>query len=331
MDIKRIVLICFGIYLAALLTAKVFFLETLQTQLQIVATTGASTPNYWYLIYIVASLLIFTIVAIKFGKKRSIISKVLMAYYFIFILVATFILVTIYTSSLTGWIGWAVGILSMAVVGYLYLFKRIEFFNYFGVIIAISAPILLAFDLNLWTVIALLIFLSIYDFIAVFITKHMLVLAQLSLGDSPIPTMMVFGNFKDIQDNMNSNNVVCKLCRNFMKKESKTHFICENCGREVKIIGKTKKVIKNGDINAPKKPKVTYALGLGDLILPSIFPIAIMLKFGIFPAFIAVIGATIGVGLNLYIVKKRSIGLPALPLIVSSMMIATLVVVYLVK
>ena len=166
-----------------------------------VSAVAQPSINLGYLGYILGVLIIFSGLVIIFGKGKGLFRRILGIYFGCFLIGMTFILASIYVTGLSYWIGIGFVVACCAIVTYLYLKKRVEFFNVFGIILAVTAPLILAFDFSFWTVVILLVILAIYDYIAVFWTKHMISLAKLTIAEgAPLPTMLVFGSVPDMQE-----------------------------------------------------------------------------------------------------------------------------------
>ncbi len=74
----------------------------------------------------------------------------------------------------------------------------------------------------------------------------------------------------------------------------------------------------SGAPSDPNKVIKGRLLGNGDLILGGMFPVAVAISYGIPAGILVLIGEAAGMWLNFYVIEKRNVGLPALPLIFGS-------------
>jgi presenilin-like A22 family membrane protease len=146
--------------------------------------------------------------------------------------------------------------------------------------------------------------LGVYDFIAVFITKHML-----ALGDMAVQNNLSFL---------------------IMVRETKAVPMSDLSVIERKEYSKNKKLIeKQGGIveemarkNMALVPAMT-ALGTGDLAVPLMLAVAaykVQLSFVL--SFVVIIGSAFGLVLNMLVLRKYRRALPAIPLLFAGILIA---------
>ena len=168
----------------------------------------------------------------------------------------------------------------LAVLLYKWFWK--QYLNAFTIFVS---AILAAYIATIWsmeTVLVVFAFLCIYDVIAVFKTKFMKSMILTVLQAKTVPPMFL--------TDINLSEMIRKLTKQKNKKKS----------------------------TKPKKVK-GHMLGNGDVILASCFAIASFAYLNsIVAGIIILICGSIGIWLNFTIVAKRSVGLPALPLIFAS-------------
>ena len=157
--------------------------------------------------------------------------------------------------------------------------------NFMAFVFSISIPPLLGtLFLPLYAIILLGIF-SVYDFIAVFWTKHMGFMASRLLSMN-IPEAFLIGDFDLIKERL----------RGIDKKAPQL----------------------------PEGVDRPLIFGVGDAILPSVVISAFALGGHFYLGFVVTAGATVGVVANLLVLRMRKSILPALPLIFIFMMAALL-------
>ncbi|MEM3215911.1 MAG: presenilin family intramembrane aspartyl protease [Candidatus Micrarchaeaceae archaeon] len=136
--------------------------------------------------------------------------------------------------------------------------------------------------------VGLLAIFAIYDFIAVFLTKHMQFMAQKLLSMN-VPEAFMIGDFEAIK-------------------------------KRIASLGKDAK----GDDKIFKGIDRPLIFGVGDAVLPGIVISSFALAGSWFIAIFATMGAIVGVIANLWVLRLKNRVLPALPLIFSFMIIAIL-------
>ena len=212
-----------------------------------------------------------------------------------------------------------------------------NWFNLTGILISIVAASELGRILPIWGALLLLGFISAYDLIAVFVTKHMQALVGFILNNEKVKTkdgktkegfmLPAFIYSGDISDLTKLKCVNCGLRGYHKVKDTQ---VCKYCGRIVKLkkgttnqydvvsAGKDKeKLMKESKAykKAYEKASKTSLLGCGDLVIPGLvvasaaFSGSLLLGVGIAVAgFIGMIG-------NFLIIRRYKVSLPALPLV----------------
>lgn len=225
-----------------------------------------------------AILIVFLISKFKLGK-------IIKIWFFIVIIIALGISLNSFFPQ-TIFFAWLVFFVSV-VFAFLKIFKReifvhnlTELLIYPG-IAAVFIPLL-----NLWTLIALLILISIYDIWAVWHSGIMQKMAKYQINKLNI----FAGFFIPYADK---------------KTKEKIKFLKEKYQEEKKINSKIKE----------QKLKISLAiLGGGDVVFPIISSGIILRTFGLIPALIVALGATLGIGYLFFFAEKKKF-YPAMPYI----------------
>ncbi|MFA5382435.1 MAG: presenilin family intramembrane aspartyl protease [Candidatus Micrarchaeia archaeon] len=143
------------------------------------------------------------------------------------------------------------------------------------------------FSLGFWPAVLLTIGLSIYDYIAVFKTKHMITFAK-TLSEKNL---------------------------SFSLQVQKT---------DIKKTQKTSKQISKNDENYSFKgnERQKMELGTGDLIMPIMLSVSSFYVFGILGTLFVILGAVVSFILLIYYISKRKLFLPALPPLITGCLIS---------
>lgn len=332
---QKIIVYTALIYVLILISAVIF-----NQQMLIQAKLTGQSPvsqqqGLGYVFYVLASVVIANIIIIALSVKYKRLIGIFFNLYVMFaMIISIMMLADIYLFWLTPLGVLASIVIISSVLLYLYLNKRThnKYFNVFGIIMAVGIGTMMSVSVSTLVALVLLVCLSIYDYIAVFITKNMLRLMEI-VGTNALPMFIVAGDIGTLQKR--TANVYCNNCRDKMHEvlnvndiETKAkHLKCDNCGREVYVNHKDAndeiKVVYAGNSDAIKKPKPDVsALGLGDLIIPSILIGSLAINFNIWWGVAGLIGAVIGMLGNMFILDKLKRPLPALPLICVGMLCA---------
>ncbi|MEM2121146.1 MAG: presenilin family intramembrane aspartyl protease [Candidatus Woesearchaeota archaeon] len=169
-----------------------------------------------------------------------------------------------------------------------YIHNITELFIYGG-IAAIFVPIM-----NVFSALALLIIISIYDFIAVYKIKHMVTLAKFQSSENVFAGLYLPYSTKD-----------SKIMVKFRKKQ-----IGQNDELRVKNRSYKQKRIKT-DLRSDSEIAI---LGGGDIALPLIFAGVILKTYGLLSSFIIVSFSTIALSYLLFKSEKKKF-YPAMPII----------------
>ena len=174
-------------------------------------TLANSTTPDWIFIGIAITLILFTAFLFLKAKEavRSALSIVPYLYIFISVLLLMYILMPFLFGlkmlSLQGFVG---GIFIALGITLFYRNKeiKVKYFNAFALLIAVGGIIELS-QLGLYTLIIFMAIIAIYDYIAVFITKHMQKLAKIALtSENIIPLLIIDGDASKLAEKIDNPN-----------------------------------------------------------------------------------------------------------------------------
>jgi presenilin-like A22 family membrane protease len=173
------------------------------------------------------------------------------------------------------------------------------------IIASIGVGLVLGIDFSFGIAYLLVLIIAAYDYIAVFVTKHMLTLAKVVSS-------------KDLAFLIASTDIEVIPKGFFTKKEAKKY---EEYKKEIKKVNNPiiKKLIQKG-----KLPLISQVqLGAGDLGIPLMLAISsYKIGYNYFLPIAVIIGGSIGMLFTMYIQKKYLVPLPAIPPLFSFMSIA---------
>ena len=330
MNSRQKILIYTVLIYSLILVSTVIFNQQIAMQAKLAGQSPFKQEGIGYVFYLLASIIIANfIIIILSAKFKKLIGIFLNGYVMFAMILSIMILADIYLFWLTP-LGVLASIIMLSVMMlYLYLNKRTryKYFNIFGIMLAIGLGTAMSVSVTPLIALILLIFLSIYDYIAVFITKNMLRLLEI-VGTNALPMFIVAGDVEILQER--TANIYCNNCMDKMHTitdiediildNKLMHLKCDNCGREVYVNPKDAndeiKIVNAGHENIPEKPKPDIsALGLGDLIIPALLISSIAIDVNILWGIAMLIGGVIGMIANMYVLNKLKRPLPALPLI----------------
>ena len=177
--------------------------------------------------------------------------------------------------------------------------KWVKLKNVAAIIASIGVGAVLGFGFSFIAAIAFMGLLAIYDFVAVFITKHMITLANV-VTDNNLAFMV----------DMNEVEAVPKS--DFSKKELSEYnkYVKSSGQRGKKILSVMKKTGSMGMVPI----SANVALGTGDLAIPLMVAVsAYKLTLSFVPSFFIALGAVLGLILTMFILRKYKRALPAIP------------------
>lgn len=175
--------------------------------------------------------------------------------------------------------------------------------NVTAIIASVGIGVSIGIIFPFWLALAFMGLLAVYDFIAVFITKHMITLANAAVS-------------KNLSLMIMANEIKAVPLASLSKAELKEYHEA--------IKGKAKgpisdAVISSGMIPLPASP----GLGTGDLMAPLILAVSaytVHLNFTL--SFVVVLGSILGLCLTMYVLKKYKRPLPAIPFLLFGILVA---------
>jgi len=269
------------------------------------SSSQVNTPQQalWFFVYlIIATLAILLVFKIYHGNMLFSLFEgfvIVTASFFVFATIIGYFAPNLSVS--------AVSIVSLLIAIALVLIKNKYHVlrNTVAIIASIGVGLVLGIDFGFAVAYFLVLVIAAYDYIAVFVTKHMLTLAK-ALSSRNLAFLIGSTDVEVIPKNF------------FSKKELKEY---EKYKKEIAKIKNPiiKKLIKQG-----KLPLISQVqLGAGDLGLPLMLAISsYKLSFSYFIPISVIIGSTVGMLFTMYIQKKYLIPLPAIPPLFSFMSIA---------
>lgn len=187
-------------------------------------------------------------------------------------------------------------------------YKRPGLRNLTAIIASIGVGLVLGLSFGFFAAMIFMVILAVYDFIAVFITKHMIALGNLAINKNLSFLVMV--------------NEVKAVPLKSLSASQKKEF-----SKEKKDIA-----AKNGKMVARLVDKnmvplvARTALGTGDLAMPLMLAIAaykVHLNFIL--SFVIILGATFGLVITMLILRKYKRALPAIPPILFGILVSVLI------
>ena len=234
-----------------------------------------------------------------------------------------------------GWMGAALVFL------YLLIKKSNKYYNFFAILFGVGNGLIIGANLPPWAFVALFLIISVYDYIAVIKSNVMGSLVKTIFDmESPPPMAIISGSISDIKQKVDTLQgkpdelkLTCKNCGYVYDADiARLGGICPVCNRHIVLEKlkdgryRTKHIIFEGlsreiyqkspiwmayTIEKQKAPSVSL-IGLGDIVIPAGF-IASVIFFGVGSWILALAGACLGWGANLYWLRTRGRGIPAIP------------------
>jgi presenilin-like A22 family membrane protease len=186
-----------------------------------------------------------------------------------------------------------------AVLAFLFLYEKVRkpgLKNSAAIISSIGVGLILGLGFGPVAALFLIMILAVYDFIAVFITKHMITLANVAMQNNL--ALMV-----DV-------NEYAAVPKSSMSKEQLSAYDKAVRENQIKIPKEVSGAVAKGNITIP----ASVGLGTGDLAVPLMVAISsykLYLNFTL-SIFIA-IGGTFGLILTMFILRRYKRALPAIP------------------
>ncbi len=177
--------------------------------------------------------------------------------------------------------------------------KWVKLKNVAAIIASIGVGAVLGFGFSFFAAIVFMGLLAIYDFVAVFITKHMITLANV-VTENNLAFMVDMSEIEGVPKS------------SFSKKELNEY------NKELKSAGQRGKRIMSAMKTTAAKGMVpisaNVALGTGDLAIPLMVAVsAYKLTLSFVPSFFVAFGAVLGLIITMFILRKYKRALPAIP------------------
>ena len=173
--------------------------------------------------------------------------------------------------------------------------KKPHLRNTLAIIASIGVGVILGINFSFYASLFFMALIAVYDYVAVFITKHMITLAQ---GISSRNLAFLIG----------SSDVEAMPKGSFTKEELRTYD--KNTMDQIKKNPYLSKIVKQG-----KLPVVSQVqLGAGDLGIPLMVAVSAFATFGnYFTSIVVVIGSAMGLIATMWFLRKYQRPLPAIP------------------
>lgn len=176
--------------------------------------------------------------------------------------------------------------------------------NFTAMFSSVGVGLVLGLSFSFLAALVFMVILAIYDFIAVFITKHMIALGNMAIENNLALLVMV-------------NEVEAVPLSSLSSTERKEYNLSKN---EIKKQGGIAAMVANNDM-VPVASRA--ALGTGDLAIPLMLAVAAYkVHFNFVLPFVIVFGAIFGLVLTLFILRKYKRALPAIPPLLFGILVA---------
>lgn len=297
---------------AGILLATQVFTGVNFQQVQSAQMVSSSVSILFYVAYIaIFSVVIILIMRVYKGDKLFLVLEgaVVVVSSFIVFLVAISALYGSAFSSLYGTSNAIVFIIALALAIALVVakYKQPRLRNFTAMIASVGVGLVLGISFSFLAAVIFMIILAAYDFIAVFITKHMIALGNMAIEKNLSFLIMV-------------NEVEALPVSSLNRAERKEY---ENAKGELKKRGGIYgKVVESNMVPVAART----ALGTGDLAMPLMMAIAaykVHLNFVL--SLVITIGAFLGLVLTMFILRKYKRALPAIPPLLFGIAVALLV------
>ncbi|MGC8670033.1 MAG: presenilin family intramembrane aspartyl protease [Candidatus Micrarchaeia archaeon] len=297
----------FGILLATQAYSGIEFY-----QIQSVQLVSNTESALFYIVYIVVLTAILLLVfKIYKGDKLFLLLEagvVLISSFFVFlIIIASFTGSVAYNLYGPGnpYVMIAALILSIVLVATKLKIPRLR--NVTAIIASVGVGVILGISFSFEIAFIFMVVLAIYDFIAVFITKHMITLGNAAISRN-LSFLVMVDEYKAVP--VNSLNISER--KEFAKEK---HELAKKGGVLKELADKNM---------APIAART--ALGTGDLAVPLMLAIsAYKVYFNFVLSFVIIFGAILGLGITMFILAKFKRPLPAIPPLLLGICIALLI------
>ncbi len=287
-------------FFGILLAVQLFNNQTFQTA---VSEQIASAPvgALFFLAYVILISVILLVIIRHFKTEKIIIIwervVIFITSFFVFYVVLSSIFSAVHSAQPTG-IGMYVFAAASAILAGLLLYSKQRYFsmkNAAAIISSIGVGLLLGLGFGPLAAIVIIALLAVYDFVAVFVTKHMITLADIAVKNR-LALMVDVSEYEAVP-------------RSSLSREQLSYYGKAVRSKLVQIPEGMKNLVK-GTITMP----ASAALGTGDLAIPLMLSVSmykLYLNFTL-SIFIA-IGGTFGLILTMFILRKYKRALPAIP------------------
>jgi presenilin-like A22 family membrane protease len=197
---------------------------------------------------------------------------------------------TIFPSVNSAYLVVAAGVITMALIVAKNMLPRLR--NLVAITSSIGVGVLIGFN-GFYLAYFLMLLIAVYDYIAVFITKHMIAMAK-EMSSRNLAFLISSTDVEAVPQRYMSRRDVSEFRKQEVK--SKDPFI--------------KGLVKDGIF-----PVVSQVqLGTGDLALPLMLAVSAYVSFlSYFAAVMVVLGAAFGMIFTMYLLKRYKVALPAIP------------------
>ncbi len=307
----QIVVMFLIVQFVGLLLATQVFTGITYNQVQSAQVVSSSVNTLFLIAYIVVvSVILVAIFKIYRGERLYQIFDA------IIILVPSFIVFLVAISALEGnafqsifgtgtILTFALAIaLSIALVVAKY--KRPKLRNLTAMIASVGVGLVLGVSFGFIVALIFMVILAAYDFIAVFITKHMVTLAKVAI-EKNISGLIMVSEIEAVPVSMLS-----------AAEKREYQEVKKDLVKQGGVVGD---VIANNMVPIP----ASTALGTGDLAVPLVLAIAAYkVKLNFVLSFVIIIGALFGLILTMFILRKYKRALPAIPPLLFGISVALL-------
>ena len=295
-------------FFGLLLATQIYTGATFE-QIQGVQTISSSLNALFYLAYIVVfSVILLLIMKVYKGNKLFLLLEIAVVFSasFIVFLVSISALVGTAFSNLFGnssnFVLILAALLALALVVLKYKIPKLR--NVTAIIASVGVGVVLGVSFSFLAAFIFMIILAVYDFVAVFITKHMIALGNMAIENNLSFLIMV-------------NELEAVPLSSLNAKERKEY--AESKTELKKQGGIMAKVMDSNMVPVAART----ALGTGDLAMPLMLAIAaykVNLNFVL--SFVIIIGALLGLILTMFILRKYKRALPAIPPLLFGIVVA---------
>jgi presenilin-like A22 family membrane protease len=275
------------------LLVAIYALGPLQAYVGMQVSAGNSVADaFYYLIYIVAGAVVILLM-FRFLKSRTLF---MLLEAFVVLLSTSLLLFIIITTALPAanlyYIAAVSGLVAIALIAIKNRTSRLR--NILAITSSMGVGIIIGLD-GFAFAYAFMLLMVVYDYIAVFVTKHMQVLAQHA---SSMNLALLVG----------SSEIEAIPSRYLARKDAR------ELGRDLRK-QKIKDPVIKGLIQDKVMPVISQVqLGSGDLAIPLMVAVSASVSFlSYFAGMMVAIGAACGMLYTMYLLKKYKTALPAIP------------------